>query len=106
MEQRAARDIDGQAERSNGVYGKSDIEGKTAREAASFKRAAANESTLSEFRSDPFSVPQACAQLPGLLQRLGHKNCCTRFFLQSVPLKTGRLIHANRLMIFIHYLQR
>src|SRR6267142_3644573 len=30
-----ACDIDGQAERPNGAYGKSDIEGKTAREAAS-----------------------------------------------------------------------
>jgi len=29
-----ASDIDGQTERSNGVFGKSDIEGKTAREAA------------------------------------------------------------------------
>jgi hypothetical protein len=32
---RAARDIDGKTERSNGAFGKSDIEGKTAREAAS-----------------------------------------------------------------------
>ena len=30
-----ACDIDGQTERSNGAYGKSDIEGKTVREAAS-----------------------------------------------------------------------
>ncbi len=29
------RDIDGQTDRSNGAYGESDIEGKTAREAAS-----------------------------------------------------------------------
>jgi hypothetical protein len=32
---RDASDIDGQAERPNGAFGKSDIEGKTAREAAS-----------------------------------------------------------------------
>jgi hypothetical protein len=31
----AASDIDGQAERPNGALGESDIEGKTAREAAS-----------------------------------------------------------------------
>src|SRR5439155_26583387 len=35
MEQRGASEIDGQAERPNGAYGKSDIEAKTAREAAS-----------------------------------------------------------------------
>jgi hypothetical protein len=32
---RNASDIDGQTDRSNGAYGESDIEGKTAREAAS-----------------------------------------------------------------------
>jgi hypothetical protein len=32
---REASNIDGQTERSNGAYGKSDIEGKTVREAAS-----------------------------------------------------------------------
>ena len=31
---RATRDIDGQTGRSNGAFGESDIEGKTAREAA------------------------------------------------------------------------
>jgi hypothetical protein len=51
MEPPGACDIDGQTDRSNGAYGKSDIEGKTAREAASelgkgasFKWAGAHES--------------------------------------------------------------
>ena len=35
MEPRGASDIDGQTDRSNGAFGKSDTEGKTAREAAS-----------------------------------------------------------------------
>ena len=35
MEPRGASDIDGQTERSNGAFGKSDIEGKTARVGAS-----------------------------------------------------------------------
>src|SRR5882724_13070597 len=46
-----------------------------------------------------------CAQLVELLQRLGHKNCRACFLLQGIALKTGRLIHANRLMIFVHHLQ-
>src|SRR4029453_983859 len=41
-----------------------------------------------------------------LLQRLGHKNCRTCFLLQGIALKTGRLIHANGLMIFVHHFQR
>jgi hypothetical protein len=55
----AASDIDGQGERPNGAYGKSDVEGKTAREAASElgKERVSNErermsQILSEFRYD------------------------------------------------------
>jgi len=58
------------------LFGESDIEGKTAREAASelgasFKRAGANESMVSEFRYDPFSfckyldlTPISCSLTP------------------------------------------
>jgi hypothetical protein len=45
-------------------------------------------------------------QLAESLQRLGHENCRTCFLLQGVALKTCRLIHANRLMIFVDHLQR
>jgi hypothetical protein len=49
------------------------------------------------------SLKSHCS-LAELLQRLGHKNCRACFLLQSVALKSGSLIHANRLMIFVHHL--
>ncbi len=82
---RASSDIDGQTERSNGAFGKSDIEGKAARVAArelgtrtSFKWAVGNE-RVSTFRSACHAVVQRFCDEGGGGARRGDREASMRY---------------------------